>query len=118
MLSKSLPLSRSPVARAHPRVTNISPFDNAVIGNLFNCTIASFPPLSDLWNPMRTKDAVELALEATLVSEVGMSELSVEGVNDDIPLLPQVHAVKPDEGFLFLGVFRSVGSTRRGACLL
>jgi hypothetical protein len=99
---KSLSLSRNPVARAHPRVTNVSPFDNAIIGNLFNRTIAPFPPLSDLWNPVGTKHAVELALEATLVSEVRMSELSVEGANDDIPLLAQVHAVKPDERFLFL----------------
>jgi hypothetical protein len=74
---------------AHPWVTNVRPFDDAIIGDcILNATITSFPPFSDLWNAVSIKHAVQLALEATFASEMGMSKLEVKGTNDRVPPLP------------------------------
>lgn len=88
-LDKSPQWSWGPVLRAHPWVTNVGPFDDAIIRDcILNATVASFPPFSDLWNAVSIKHAVQLALEAAFASEMGMSKLEVKGTNDRVPLLP------------------------------
>lgn len=103
MLGRSLPFPRGPVTRAHPRVTDVGRFDDAKVGNhLLYHIIPPLFPFSDLWYLVMVEDAVELALEAALVPSIGMWKLCVEGANDCVPFLVQVHTVEPNECLLLL----------------
>ena len=63
MLGRSLPFSRGPVTRAHPRVTDVGRFNDAKVGNhLLHHMIAPLFPFSDLWYLVMVEDTVELAL--------------------------------------------------------
>ena len=63
MPGRSLPFSRGPVTRAHPRITDVGRFDDAEVGNnLLYHMITPLFPFSDLWYLVMIEDAVELAL--------------------------------------------------------
>lgn len=103
MPAKSLPFSRGPVTRAHPRVPDVGRLDDAKVGNnLLYHMITPLFPFSDLWNLVMIEDAVELALQAALVASIGVWKVCVEGANNCVPFLVQVHAVEPNECLLLL----------------